>query len=482
MRPGEKHVGLNAQRTVAGRSWRRSASASGEPDDRRRFSENVAWSMGGTLGVTLAGLSANVILARVLPPRTFGTYAVLITSVSVLTVLGRLGTDVAVVSSLSRARGAGQLGAVRRALRHLVVIGVSGSAVVAGGWIVLSIVLKRASLQSPELAALAPWVAAWIFLEAVAYLFAEAQRGLGDIRRAATLGDPLRRILLLVGFVAMCFMSTHPSLRSLLMVTVVATGVAAVVSAGAIWRATRLLPSGPAVLQTHPLATAWPFVLVNASALIATQGGVWILGALAPAREVAAFGAAVRLVTLLALPLFVLNAVLAPELARTHATGRLASLEPRMRISVTAATMAAAVGTAAIALFGGRIFALVLGDFYRQSAVLFVILSFGQLVNIASGTCGTALGMAGHQRLVAFVDVAGAAAFVALAVAGERLDGAVGVAVASGVACACRNGLLGFLAWRRLGVRTYAYFNPRDAATAYSSIARGRAAGTANAA
>ena len=184
---------------------------------------------------------------------------------------------------------------------------------------------------------------------------------------------------------------------------------------------------------------AWPLLITNLALLILTQADLWILGAFRPQEDVAIYGAAARVVFLLAMPLLVVNLVVMPLIAEMYAQGRRAELERTLRASATLAGIPAALILLIFVLLGAPLLGLVYGDYYRAGAVVLTLLSLGQLVNVWTGSSGMTLIMTGHQLVMMAITVVWGVVtiMVCLGVVGQY--GPTGVAAATTAGLALQN-------------------------------------------
>jgi O-antigen/teichoic acid export membrane protein len=106
-------------------------------------------------------------------------------------------------------------------------------------------------------------------------------------------------------------------------------------------------------------------------------------------------------------------------------------------------------------IFGRFVLGTVFGDFYRTGALPLAILSIGAMVAVATGSCGMALIMTGHQRTVMKTSLFSGVVTTAGAFAAAGPFGATGVAVVAAAGNITQN-MLQLVACRwKLGLRTH---------------------------
>lgn len=200
------------------------------------------------------------------------------------------------------------------------------------------------------------------------------------------------------------------------------------------------------------------FALLAMGVLSVLQGkaDIVLCAALTGDAELGRLGVATRIGNLVAVPLLVANAVIAPQLARAHANGDAAGLA---RIAVGSAR--AATGFAVVLAAGALLFADPLlawfGPGYGEARPALIAVVVAQFVNVAMGSVGLALLMTGHERSALVGLVAGVLVDLGGIVCLVPQYGAYGAALARGAGLVVWNVLLAIAVRRRLGVALEAW-------------------------
>ena len=145
------------------------------------------------------------------------------------------------------------------------------------------------------------------------------------------------------------------------------------------------------------LNISWPLWLTSLGFLALSQSDLWIIGIFLPQDDVAVYGATLRLVALVTIPLLIVNSVVPPIIAEMYTKGEKKELERILRSASTIAIVPALIIFVTFALFGKFILGTIYGKYYSEGAYVLSILSLGQLVNVAVGSCGMVLMMTGYQ-------------------------------------------------------------------------------------
>lgn len=141
------------------------------------------------------------------------------------------------------------------------------------------------------------------------------------------------------------------------------------------------------------------FALLGIVGLLNNRIDVLMLGYLGDSASVGIYNIAARFSDMLKMPLVAVNAVLAPQFAALFAQQKFEDIQKVARLHSWAAL---GIGFFIFVLFvlGGKYFLSCFGrDFIRGYGVL-LLLSAGQLVNLACGSVGNVLQMSGYDKYV----------------------------------------------------------------------------------
>lgn len=262
-------------------------------------------------------------------------------------------------------------------------------------------------------------------------------------------------VLLTVGGFALA--GKTPDAIHILVVTVAATaalvGVQAMLLARAMpTEAKRCIAKGA---TRDWLAQAMPLLFITLCFGLLTHCDLLIVGLFLSAEDVAIYQAASRTAALISFPLFALNALVAPMIARLHAEDRLRDLEHSVSIA-TQAVFWPSVGLALLAILGSRYILGVFGTSFEAGQVVLTILVLGHLVNVGTGPVSYLMTMTGHHGSCAVVWGSTVAAQLALNLLLIPKLGTVGAATGTTLATCFATLSLTILVKRRLNVSAHA--------------------------
>jgi O-antigen/teichoic acid export membrane protein len=208
---------------------------------------------------------------------------------------------------------------------------------------------------------------------------------------------PLISIVLVVSVVAL----NGSSFTALAAITlyIIATGLA--LSIG-VWLLARNIPIKIRAIAPRYASSLWireGLPLMFISVIIITNGrlGTLLLGLLHSAESAGIYAVLQKGNDLIAFVLVAANAALAPVFARLYASQHIAQLQAIAVKSARWITLATVPGVVGFVLFGDY-FLLLFGENFTSGHAGLIILSIGQLVNVAAGSVGLLLMMTDYGR------------------------------------------------------------------------------------
>jgi O-antigen/teichoic acid export membrane protein len=392
-----------------------------------------------------------------------------------------LGLNTALVRYVAESLGHQDLARARSSLRMVAAVAaVSVTSVACLTALALSLMDTRL-LGLPVTAGLIPMAVTSLVLLAVLQLIAEACRSLHEIRLASLLsggqtGGLLSNLVFLL-LIAAAVVLVKPTFSTAVVLNMTAMLLSLPVAvAGLIWATHQRLGSVAPEASSHEAAqsSALPLrsLLGFSTSMLAiqlltfatTQADLWIAGIWCPHEQLALYGAARRLVLLVALPLQMMNLAVMASIAELCGQRRLQDLERLLRSSALLAAVPAVPIIAALLLWGGPILELTFGPFFRQAAAPLGILAVGQLFLVGVGSSGGALEMSGNHHASLIVNSITTFALLTVGTWAAWRFGITGLATASAGVIAAQSLALWLLAKRIVGVWTHPQLRPLAAA------------------
>jgi O-antigen/teichoic acid export membrane protein len=401
---------------------------------KRRLIAGGSWVFAGKIVTAGSNVVVSSLLAQLLSTEGFGAYGLAFSLITAGALVSQLGLHQSVVRLVAEALGRGLEGRARSAVLftyRYVTVGIVAVALflLAGGgrWI------ARDLWGSPVLAAAMPAVAAWLAVNSLQVVTSETFRGFKDLKLASLFGGVITGAILVVALLAWIAVRGTATVEQAVWIGFGAGAISLGIALVVLRRRLARLPAGHRIAPGEVFSISLPLWTSSVTAFLLAQAPLWVIGAYLDEGEVALYVAALRLVTLVSMPLILVNLVVPPFIAELYSMGERLRLQRVLRSAATLAGLPAFAVLAAFVTLGEPIMNLIYSEPYGEGAPILALLSVGYLVNVWTGSCGVTLSMTGNQRSLMAITVTAAGLSVAGAVAVAPRYGTTGVAA---VVCA----------------------------------------------
>lgn len=371
----------------------------------------------------------NIYLARALGAQGAGVYFLALSVVTIASVIARFGMDNTLLRFIAASAAVNDWAAIKGIAKKGLLL-VSSLALVLT--VVIVIIADWAALSifnKPEMGSVLRIMALAIFPFSLVMLFAEMLRALKLVLGSQVIQGllvPIINLTVLYGLIAILGALAAP-ISYLLAVTTAAllgwllwrkaTAQASNIVGDFSWK--KLLDSsiplyGIALLNEGFLQS-FPYLL---------------LGMYSTSVEVGIFGAAMRTSMLVGLVLVVVNIMVAPKMAGLFQQKQYQALEQLMRKATLMMSLAALPVLCVFMSFPSLIMSL-FGEPFRSGALVLVILTVGQAVNVICGPVGYFLIMTGQEKSLRKSAFISALILAVTSVGLIPIYGAIGAAIAS---------------------------------------------------
>ena len=411
----------------------------------------------GSAGIRLASAGINfltaVVLAKLLGPSGYGTYAFVIALVAFFAIPSELGIPRLAVREIAATNARKEWGLMRGFIvRSHQAIGLLTIVLLAGGLVVLSTWGDKIDPVRRQ--------CMWLGLIVVPLVSLGALRGamLNGLRKALVgqLPEELIRPLVLLVIVGLMFAlgrnTTSP-------VTIMGAhiGAATVAFLFGVYmflknRPKELSGAIPQYRTAVWLRSSIPFGLTALLQLINGRTDVLLLGIFREDAEVGIYRVAAQFSAMVIFGMRAINAIQGPHIAHLHAVGDMQRLQ-KMITQSSRATVAVALPMVLLFIAAGPyIIRAAFGEEFEASYVPMVILCIGQLVNASVGSVAWLLIMTGHEHDATRTIFCAAAVNVALNLWLTPIWGAIGAAVATATTLTVWNLIMWHLVRKRTGI------------------------------
>lgn len=330
---------------------------------------------------------------------------------------------------------------------------------ILGGILGLSAYFAPDTMRSTmsEIRLYAPILIPMIVMMALLGLMAELQRAVFSLIAASFL--PLIQNLGLSVFIAAALLvSMRPSVEQLLTVSLAILSLALLWGTIATWRTISrwTVPAKMPLRTAELLKATWPNLVSAVAFAAASQLDIWVVSLNGKSADVAHYGIALRIASLLAIPLTVVSLTILPHIVANWTIGRRRYLQWLLTVSATGSLCVAGLGLLAFGLGGRSAIHLFFGDAYSPAFLPALILSVGQVLFTAAGVAGYILIVLGKQKLAMASMLLIGVATVLCAIPAMQNFGIVGVACVYSASAAIQGLTNAILVRKYFSLRSYA--------------------------
>lgn len=432
-------------------------------DERGLLWRQLVRAMPGTIGVravvTALSLSSGLVLARLLGAEAYGDYAYATTIVILLSFLAPLGTSGLAAREIPRNRVSGNWGLLQGFLRHAHGVSLVAAFVLAGATACFFVLFPPSSLQ-PQSITTVLLVTVSLPLFALIRLKRGVLIGLAQ-PVYAQIPHEIALPAFVIALAGVLRVTGHTSSIAAGGAYVIAILLSFGIAAELTRRASRGMPHGTLERTRRAWAKAsfW-FLAINVSAILSQRVSTFLLGTMLTTLEAGIFGVIFRLGNLISFVHIAVHIPVHPLAARLHEEGRLDDMHWVGVRSARVALVGALIVGAVYVFFGRAILGWYGPEFVVAHRALLIITG-GEIYNVACGAVGVFLCMSGYARDTAIAGAAAGVLNVALAILLIPRHGVIGAAVGASLATALWNTLMLWWIYRRLGIVVAAFMPSR---------------------
>jgi len=402
------------------------------------------------------GLSfiTQLVLARFLGVENFGDYVYITTWMTTLTLLGKLGFDVAAIRYVAEYRAKEDwprlMGFIQRAIQVTIILSLISMGLIGG----MTQIMANYGVIEGRLSLLF-WIGTPILLlSALREVQIGILRGLGQVLKAISLDMvvfPLLIVTTISGYslLTVARIDATTGIFSYLL----AIGLVVIVQRFYI---RKYLPSSSAIISSIYSTKEW----MGTSLAMSFTSGVQVLihrmdvlaiGTFIGTSQAGIYSIAVRLVHLITLSLNVTNLASAHLFAPLERLGRLDRLQKIVYLTAKLTFLSTLPGILILFFWADYILQL-FGKGFISGLPILQILLVGEIVNISTGPNGLLLNMTGHHKKMVWILACTAALDFGLIAVLLPYWGSIGVATATAVSVIFRNAITVILVWHHLKV------------------------------
>lgn len=424
------------------------------------FSSGV-WAFSVRILTVLVGLISNALLARLLVPEDFGSFFLVLSVASTSASISQLGLDRGVVRLISEANTLEQFGRTKQIIEKSLSIGGLSAFAVSIAFGLLGWSLCSRLMGFPIQGKIVLSGSLLIIFIAGQLLSAEMLRGFKDIRLATIFSGLCSNILSALFFCTALLLYKNITFDKAVLLSSGAFSITLFLSLTFIYRKYIMLDGNGGIKFGEVVNLSFPMWVTKTFQAILLHADLWIVGAFLSQQDVALYGASIRVVRFVIMPLLIVNAVVPPFITEFYVKGEKGKMQGMLRTVATIAGLPAFLVLLIYLSFGPTIMSIIFGEYYREAAIILYILSIGRLVNVWTGSCAFVMMMTGHQReLMVITLINGSISLIGCVIVAEPF-GIVGVAAVCSLLVITLNITTLMAVKRFTGVWTHMYLNPK---------------------
>ena len=407
----------------------------------------------------LGGISQllfNIILARSVGAQGMGVYALAVSTSTLTSLIGRIGLDQTMLRFIAVHADACAWGKVKGVFARGMAIALFASTVTAVVLFLASPWLSVTIFHQPSLEMPMRWMALSVVPFSLLNLIAASLRSLMlthysfliQVVLVPTIGCIVLLPLAYLGF------GINGAVASYILSTVIVFIVALF-----LWRKS-VTQGRQAIVEMMPakeiLEVSFPMAWVAVMTWVMSMADTVILGMYRPSSDVGIYTAALRIAMLSSFILVAVNSITAPKFAALYESGDIIGLGKLAKHSTRFMMLSA--GPVLLLFIATPGFVMgIYGREFTAGAIPLTIISIGQLFNVATGSVGQILTMAGKQIVLRNIMIFSAILSIFLSLALIPKFGILGAALSNGISVVVVNLAAAYAVNRHLKISVCLY-------------------------
>jgi O-antigen/teichoic acid export membrane protein len=409
----------------------------------------------GKFAGRLLAVLGDIVAARVLGPSLFGLYAIGWTLLRIIGLLAHLGLPTGVLRYIPRY--ADDKAAVKNLINRSILI-VAAVGVIVGGILYFGAPWLASNLyQKPLLTGIIRLFAFIIPLMSLLTLLSSISRSMQNMIYSVSvedIGQPLLGLVLVVCI----YLFAGPWLTGVILsdlVSYLVTGIICFFIVRKLFYSILITSGSSRVRISEVLAFSVPTALAGTFAVFVFWVDRLLVGYFLPASENGIYQAVSQISVLFVLVIAAFNAILAPIFADLHSRRDVPQMQETYRVGTKWGLYISIPFFLVFCFAPAETLMVLYGAEYAGGWIALLVLTMGQLVNVATGSVGTLLSMAGYQRAWLGLSSAALVLNILLCVLLIPRFGIMGAAIATSVSLSVMNFTGIIKAWFSLGVWPY---------------------------
>ena len=421
----------------------------------RRLLHGGIWATVGKVLFVLGTFTWNALLTRLLSEAEVGAFY-LIASVVIFVELVVLGGLNQAIMRLIASHGNSTAG-IRPFVRGTTLILIVFALTIGLLYIwIIGPLLGQYIFRSRLISELSAYTAAWFALRATQTYLASILRGFHRVGIAAFVDGAIAALFinLILGYIWID--SEQLDIREVLTIIIGALACSVVVALVIIRKSYRHTAPESGIFIYEPLRLGIPLSIIAIAGFSVTEAHIWIAGIFVSHAEVAIYGAAMRLMKVVQMPLLIINSVIPSTIAQLFAKKDNVKIQKVLQSAAAIATLPSLIFALIVLFASSEILGLVFGGNYSAGGTILLILVFGQTICVAVGSPGVLMAMSGRQTASMIIATTSGLIGIGTSLLLVEAQGILGVAIGTTAGKVLYNVVLWVYCLKKLRIKTHA--------------------------
>jgi O-antigen/teichoic acid export membrane protein len=412
----------------------------------------------------ISGIVVNALLARLLTTEEMGAYFLTVSLVVFFSIITRVGLKQTLVKFVAGALVVNNVSQVLNSVKiayKILIVSVATFSILY--YIFFEDLVVNKVFSIPDVKSATGVIVIWVFLLAMQVPISETLRGMHRIKYAVFFDGVIASVILSVILLYIKISDSTINYNSA--VTLTSGSVFIAVLVGTVFLNILLKKMrGSNKDETRifdVLKISIPLLIVDASNYVLENFGIWIVASYLTAEDVAMYGAAWKIVSIISMPLLLVNMSIQPIIANLYKQKNEVSLNNALRGTATMAAIPSLFVLLIMLIYKDEVIALLYGENYAAATEILMILCLGQFINVFTGSCGWVLAFTGHHNNLMAIKLIAAGVSFPLLIYTVQTWGVVGVAIVISATTAMQNIVTWQFTRKLTGLWTHMSINPR---------------------
>lgn len=356
------------------------------------------------------GILVNIALARILGPNNLGLYFLSSTIVQLFIFIGSFGLRGVAIRLISSNLSKNNSALAYKYAWHTIKLICLAMFLMGGTLFIIKEYLFVGILNSPQLSLITLWLSYWIIFYGIKWQIAEVFRGFNKIKLAILIGgNGIITLFTLIGIGICLLKGVNFNYLTVICIHVFGNVFLCIFGVSILIYDTIInkteLSEKTEIYIKDIFHIGGPMYITSLFHFLSVNGPILLLGIFSSKDNIAIYGIALRLSTLVRIPLDLANSIISPLIVEKCHKGEFKELEKILRNISSIALIPALCLFLAYLTLGHQIVEILFGSNYVEGLFIIICISFGELYNVMCGPSGNVLNMSYYQMTLMKITV-----------------------------------------------------------------------------